>query len=135
MVVAPGERARSRRAFPSSHAVIVVVARAARPLARLGGDVCVCGCCVSQDQGKLDEAEPLFLRSLAIREKALGPVHPSVATGCNNLGAFYYKQAKYAEAKPLFERALAICTAALGPEHPNTKKAAGWLAKVRKAAP
>ena len=95
----------------------------------------MCGCCVSQAQGKLDEAAPLFLRSLAIREKALGPNHPDVAQGCNNLGALYYEQAKYAEAKPLFERALAIRTAALGPNHPKTKSAERWLAKARKAAP
>ena len=95
----------------------------------------MCGCSVSQAQGKLDEAEPLFLRSLAIREKALGPDHPHVAAGCSCLGAFYYEQAKPAEAKPLLERAVAICTAAFGPEHSNTKNAAGWLAGVRKAAP
>ena len=40
---------------------------------------------MSQDQGKLDEAEPLMLRALAIYEKALGPNHPNVAMGCNNL--------------------------------------------------
>ena len=95
----------------------------------------MCGCCVSQAQGKLDEAEPLFLRSLAICEKALGADHPQVAAGCFCLGAFYYEQAKHAEAKPLLERAVAIYTAALGPEHPNTKNAAAWLAKVRQAAP
>ena len=31
-------------------------------------------------QGRYVEAEPLMKRSLAIREKALGPEHPSVAT-------------------------------------------------------
>ena len=35
-------------------------------------------------QGKLEEAEPLYTRSLAIREKALGPDHPAVATSLNN---------------------------------------------------
>lgn len=30
------------------------------------------------------EAEPLFRRSLAIREKALGPQHPDVAQSLNN---------------------------------------------------
>ena len=91
----------------------------------------MCGCCVSQAQGKLDEATPLYLRALSVREKALGPNHPDVAQGCNNLGVLYYKQAKHAEAKPLLERAVAIFTAALGPEHPNTKNAAAWLNAVR----
>ncbi|CAN0589164.1 unnamed protein product, partial [Laminaria digitata] len=31
------------------------------------------------------EAGPLYKRSLAIKEKALGPEHPSVATSLNNL--------------------------------------------------
>ena len=38
-----------------------------------------------QDQGKLDEAEPLMRRDLSITEKSLGPDHPDVATGLNNL--------------------------------------------------
>ena len=31
------------------------------------------------DQGRYAEAEPLYKRALAIREKALGPDHPDVA--------------------------------------------------------
>ena len=38
-----------------------------------------------QAQGKLDEAEPLIRRDLAISEKALGPDHPDVAITLNNL--------------------------------------------------
>ena len=40
---------------------------------------------ISQDQGKLDEAEELTRRALAVWEKALGPDHPTVAAGLNNL--------------------------------------------------
>ena len=40
---------------------------------------------VFMDQGKLDEAEPLIRRDLAISEKALGPDHPHVAITLNNL--------------------------------------------------
>jgi hypothetical protein len=36
------------------------------------------------DQGKYKEAEPLFVRALAIREKALGAEHPDVATVLGN---------------------------------------------------
>ena len=35
-------------------------------------------------QGKYAEAEPLYERSQAIREKALGPEHPDVAQSLNN---------------------------------------------------
>ena len=35
-------------------------------------------------QGRLDEADPLYERSLAIHEKVLGPDHPDVAMVLNN---------------------------------------------------
>ena len=59
-------------------------------------------------QGKYAEAEPLYQRLLAIREKALGPEHPDVATSLNNLADLYRAQGKYAEAEPLYQRLLAI---------------------------
>jgi hypothetical protein len=37
------------------------------------------------EQGQYAQAEPLHRRALAIREKALGPDHPDVATTLNNL--------------------------------------------------
>jgi len=52
-------------------------------------------------------------------EKALGPEHPSVAVGLNNLAGLYQDQGKYAEAEPLYQRALAIAELTLGPAHPN----------------
>jgi tetratricopeptide (TPR) repeat protein len=64
------------------------------------------------------EAAPLIQRSLAIREKALGPDHPAVALSLNNLALLYDSQGKYAEAEPLYQRSLAITEEALGPEHP-----------------
>src|SRR2546422_7420029 len=70
-------------------------------------------------QGKYSEAEPLYRRSLAIREKALGPDHPHVAVSLNNLAAPYVTQGKYSEAEPLYRRSLAIYEKALGPDHPH----------------
>ncbi len=70
-------------------------------------------------QGQYAEAEPLYKRSLAIREKALGPQHPHVATSLNNLADLYRAQGKYAEAEPLYQRALGLVEKALGPEHPH----------------
>ena len=37
------------------------------------------------NQGKYDDAEPLFKRALAIREETFGPRHPDVASSLNNL--------------------------------------------------
>ncbi len=45
---------------------------------------------------------PLYKRSLAIREKALGPEHPHVAVSLNNLAALYRDQGKYTESGPLY---------------------------------
>ena len=65
------------------------------------------------------EAEGLFERALAIREKALGASHPDVGQTLNNLANVYRDQGKYAEAEGLFKRALMIREQALGPNHPD----------------
>jgi len=59
-------------------------------------------------QGKYAEAEPVYQRSLAIREKTLGAEHPDVATSLENLADVYQAQGKYAEAEPLLRKARAI---------------------------
>jgi tetratricopeptide (TPR) repeat protein len=69
-------------------------------------------------QGAYTKAEPLYVRALDIREKALGPNHPLVATSLNNLALLYKAQGAYAKAEPLYTRALAIAEKALGPNHP-----------------
>ncbi len=73
-------------------------------------------------QGENDQAEQLYRRSLAIREKALGPDHPDVATSLDNLAELYQAQGKYAEAEPLLQRSLAIrkgATNRLGAKPPD----------------
>jgi len=59
-------------------------------------------------QGKYAEAEPLFKRSLAIREKALGPEHPDVGRSLNYLAKLYRNMGKAEEASQLEERAKEI---------------------------
>ncbi len=66
-----------------------------------------------------DLAEPLYRRVLAIREKALGPDHPFVATSLSDLGNLAYARGRYAEAESIFRRVLPIEEKALGPEHPR----------------
>ena len=74
---------------------------------------------VYRAQGKYSEAEGLFERALAIREKALGASHPDVGQTLNNLANLYRDQGKYGEAEGLFKRALAIREQALGASHPD----------------
>ncbi len=42
-----------------------------------------------QEFGNYSQAEPLYQRSLAIREKVLGKEHPDVATTLNDLAVLY----------------------------------------------
>jgi tetratricopeptide (TPR) repeat protein len=82
------------------------------------------------DRARYAEAEPLYQRALAIREKALGPEHPDVAQSLNNLAALYDDQGKYAEAEPLYQRALGIREKALGPEHRDVARSLNNLANL-----
>jgi tetratricopeptide (TPR) repeat protein len=72
-------------------------------------------------QGKYGDALPLYKRSLAIRERILGPNHPEVAGSLNNLANLYYKQGRYVDALPLNLRAVRIAEVALEPGDPNIK--------------
>ncbi|MDA2934328.1 tetratricopeptide repeat protein, partial [Acidobacteria bacterium AH-259-D05] len=78
--------------------------------------------------GKYAQAEPLYQRALAIREKALGPEHPQVSDSLNDLAILYWDQGKYAQAEPLHQRARAIWEKALGPEHPDVARSLNNLA-------
>ncbi len=66
------------------------------------------------DQRDYAAARPLYERALAIRERFLGPNHPSTALTLNNLALLLHKQKAYADARPLYERALEICKRVLG---------------------
>ncbi len=52
-----------------------------------------------QAQGRYAEAEPLYRRSLAIVEKALGPDHPDVATILENYADSFRKTGRDTEAE------------------------------------
>ncbi len=70
-----------------------------------------------QKHARYPEAEPLLLRSLAIREQALEPGHLDVAHTLTFLGELYTEWGKYYLAEPLLQRALTIREQALGPDH------------------
>ena len=74
---------------------------------------------VYRAQGKYSEAEGLFKRALAIREKALGASHPTWAKPSLTSRIVYRDQGKYGEAEGLFKRALAITEKAIGANHPD----------------
>src|SRR4051794_26889554 len=57
-------------------------------------------------EGKFGEAVPVAARALALREKALGSMHPDVAESLKNLAMLYREQGAYPKAEPLLVRAL-----------------------------
>jgi tetratricopeptide (TPR) repeat protein len=69
------------------------------------------------------EAEPLFKRSVAIAERALGPNRLEVAKFLYNLVLLYTHQGRYAEAEPLLGGILNIREKSLGPSHSDVGEA------------
>lgn len=63
------------------------------------------------------ETRSLIERSIAIKEKLVGPDHPETAWSLRNLATLLWETGDYAGARPLFERALAIQEKLLGPDH------------------
>lgn len=60
------------------------------------------------NQGKLEQAEKLYKKSLAIREVRFSPEHEDAATCANNLACVMFKRRRYKEAEELYTRALKI---------------------------
>lgn len=72
------------------------------------------------DQGKLDNAERMYLHALAEYEKVLGPDHLSTLDIINNLGNLYKRQDKLDDAERMHLRALVGKQKAWGPDHTST---------------
>src|SRR5262249_8583320 len=73
-----------------------------------------------QDQGKYDQAEPLYRRAIETRERVLGKDHPDVATSYNDLALLLAGQGMYEQAQPLLRRAMEIFQTKLGLDHAHT---------------
>ena len=86
-----------------------------------------------RDQGKFDEAEPLFREALEVRRATLGTRHPNRLASINNLGTLLYAKGKYAAAEPLFREALEVTRATLGNRHPHTLTSINNLGALLKA--
>ncbi len=81
-------------------------------------------------QQRLQEAEDLHLKALALRRQHLGPEAQEVAASHNNLGALYFSSGRYREAEPHLRQAAAIFEERLGPKHPRFVDALGNLGIV-----
>lgn len=67
---------------------------------------------------RIEEAEGLFRRAIAIKEAALGADHYDVGISYCNLAGLLRQQKRLDEAETLFNRDLDLTVRALGPEHP-----------------
>jgi tetratricopeptide (TPR) repeat protein len=72
------------------------------------------------EQGKLADAEKMYIRALQGKEKVLRPDHTSILDTVDNLGSLYKDQGKLAEAEKMYIRALQGREKALGPDHTST---------------
>jgi len=81
-----------------------------------------------KERARYSEAGPLHQRAVELWGKALGPEHPKVATGLNNVAELYRAQGKYTEAEPLYQRTLELWEKALGTQHPTVASSLNNLA-------
>ncbi len=87
-----------------------------------------------QAAGRINEAVPLFERTLADCERALGPDHPDTLASRGGLASAYRSAGRLDEAIDLHEQVLADCERALGPDHPRILTSRGGLALAYEAA-
>ena len=85
-----------------------------------------------KDTNRLEEAEPLMRRALAINEAAFGEQHPTVATDLNNLAMLLQETNRIGEAEPLMRRALETDVVAYGERHPRVAIRLNNLARLLK---
>eukprot|EP00743_Colponemidia_sp_Colp-15_P010511 GILK01011582.1.p1 GENE.GILK01011582.1~~GILK01011582.1.p1 ORF type:complete len:1383 (-),score=265.40 GILK01011582.1:214-4362(-) len=76
------------------------------------------------------QAEKLFLRCLAIRRQALGPLHPSVASTTNSLALLFHRQGRFEDAESMARKALEVRERVLGFEHKDTADSIHNLAGI-----
>ena len=81
--------------------------------------------------GLLEQAIPLFERTLADSERVLGADHPDTLGSRNNLAGAYRAAGRLEQAIPLFERTLADSERVLGADHPDTLTSRNNLERAR----
>ncbi|KAG4995254.1 hypothetical protein AAZX31_11G220200 [Glycine max] len=67
-------------------------------------------------QGKLDEAEKLFLSAIEEAKEGFGEKDPHVASACNNLAELYRVKKAFDKAEPLYLEAINILEESFGPD-------------------
>ena len=81
-------------------------------------------------QKEFAQAEALFRRALAIRERVLGKDHPSLIPAINNLASVQAAAGNVTQAEPLFRRALELNDRAFGEQHASAAAPLNSLARI-----
>jgi tetratricopeptide (TPR) repeat protein/transcriptional regulator with XRE-family HTH domain len=97
---------------------------------RLAAELCTAAGRALRAAGDPRAARPWYERTLAIRERVLGPDHPDTAQSLSNLAWLLREQSEFAAARPLVECALDIQERILGPDHPDTAEGLNNLAAL-----
>jgi tetratricopeptide (TPR) repeat protein len=77
---------------------------------------------MADNLGRYDTAIEYLDKALAIDMETLGPEHPNVATGWNNLGSVWQAKGKYEKAMEYLDKALASDLKNFGSEDPNVAR-------------
>ena len=86
-----------------------------------------------KDQGKLVEAEGMYIRALKGYEKVWGAEHTSTLDTVNNLGILYLDQGKTVQAEEMLVRALKGYKDAYGADHPRVSVIMSHLTLLNQA--
>jgi hypothetical protein len=72
-------------------------------------------------QGRAADAEAEYRQVLDIRQRVLGPEHPSTLETRHEIAGMMVEQGRAADAEAEYRQVLDIRQRVLGPEHPSTR--------------
>lgn len=85
---------------------------------------------VAAAEGRVAEAEGLYRRTLAMKEKLLGAEHPDTALTQHNLADFLAVEGRAEEARALSSAAVRTFETLLPADHPKVVAARGLLQRL-----
>jgi non-specific serine/threonine protein kinase/serine/threonine-protein kinase len=81
-------------------------------------------------EGRLTEAEPIFVDVLETRRRVLGPDHPATLSGLHGVGVLYRRMGRYEESEAYLSEALKERRRVEGADHPMVFRTMNGLAKL-----
>lgn len=85
---------------------------------------------VQRNKGDLAQAEPLFLRAVAMAEKTMPPGQADLGAIYLEIGSFYAIKGEFVQAETRFQRAREVWEQAMGPDHLEVARALTNLGSI-----